>query len=67
MQQALWTRAAEWPTIGPRATHEIGAAARKQAPLIAPAHVIEPETPVENVLAFIRAVDKCGAYSVCRK
>jgi uroporphyrinogen decarboxylase len=30
--------------------------------LIGPAHVIEPETPVENVLAFIRAVDKYGAY-----
>ena len=32
--------------------------------LIAPAHVIEPETPVENVLAFVRAVDKYGAYTV---
>jgi uroporphyrinogen decarboxylase len=31
--------------------------------LVAPAHVIEPETPVENVLAFIRAVDKYGAYT----
>lgn len=31
--------------------------------LIAPAHVIEPETPVENVLAFIRAVDKYGVYA----
>lgn len=30
--------------------------------LIGPAHVIEPETPVENVLAFIRAVEKYGAY-----
>jgi len=30
--------------------------------LIAPAHVIEPETPVKNVLAFIQAVDKYGAY-----
>jgi len=30
--------------------------------LIAPAHVIEPETPVENVLAFIRAVDRYGEY-----
>ncbi len=30
--------------------------------LIGPAHVIEPETPVENVLAFIRAVEKYGYY-----
>lgn len=30
--------------------------------LIGPAHVIEPEAPVENVLAFVRAVDKYGAY-----
>jgi uroporphyrinogen decarboxylase len=30
--------------------------------LIAPAHVIEPETPVENILAFIRAVDRYGRY-----
>lgn len=30
--------------------------------LIGPAHVIEPETPVENVLAFIRAVEKYGVY-----
>jgi uroporphyrinogen decarboxylase len=32
--------------------------------LIGPAHVIEPETPVENVLAFIEAVDKYGTYHV---
>lgn len=32
--------------------------------LIAPAHVIEPETPVENVLAFIAAVDKYGSYQL---
>jgi uroporphyrinogen decarboxylase len=31
--------------------------------LIAPAHVIEPETPVGNVLAFVRAVDRYGAYA----
>ena len=30
--------------------------------LIGPAHVVEPETPVENVLAFVRAVDKYGVY-----
>jgi len=30
--------------------------------LISPAHVIEPETPVENVLAFIRAIDRYGTY-----
>jgi uroporphyrinogen decarboxylase len=30
--------------------------------LIAPAHVIEPETPVANILAFIHAVDRYGGY-----
>jgi hypothetical protein len=30
--------------------------------MLGPAHVIEPETPVENVLAFVRAVDKYGVY-----
>jgi uroporphyrinogen decarboxylase len=30
--------------------------------LIGPAHCIEPETPVANVMAFIRAVEKYGDY-----
>jgi len=28
--------------------------------MIAPSHVLEPEVPVENVLAFVDEVRKCG-------
>jgi uroporphyrinogen decarboxylase len=30
--------------------------------LIAPTHVVEPEVPWENIMAFIEAVDTCGVY-----
>ena len=30
--------------------------------LIAPTHVLEPEVPWENILAFFEAVDEFGRY-----
>ncbi|MHB0877250.1 MAG: uroporphyrinogen decarboxylase family protein [Anaerolineae bacterium] len=65
-----------WGTVGVQSTfphstpeemervvrHRIATVGRGGGLLIAPAHVIEPETPVENVLAFIAAVDKYGLY-----
>ena len=30
--------------------------------LIAPAHSVEPPTPIENIIAFLQAVDKFGTY-----
>jgi len=30
--------------------------------LIAPAHSVEPPTPIENIIAFFQAVDKFGTY-----
>ena len=65
-----------WGTVGVQSTFPFGTPAEMERVvreriatvgrggglLIAPAHVIEPETPVENVLAFIRAVDEYGAY-----
>jgi uroporphyrinogen decarboxylase len=31
--------------------------------IIAPAHVVEPEVPVENVFAFFEAVEEFGQYT----
>ena len=30
--------------------------------MIAPTHMVEPEVPWENVMAFVEAVRKCGSY-----
>jgi len=30
--------------------------------IIAPTHVLEPEVPIENIKAFLEAVDKYGHY-----
>ena len=30
--------------------------------IIAPTHVLEPEVPVENIKAFLEAVDEYGHY-----
>jgi uroporphyrinogen decarboxylase len=65
-----------WGTIGVQSTFPFGTPADMEEVvrerietvgqggglLIGPAHAIEPETPVENVLAFIRAVEKYGDY-----
>jgi len=32
--------------------------------IIAPAHNIQPQTPVENVMAFYEAVKKYGKYPI---
>lgn len=32
--------------------------------LIAPTHVVEPEVPWENIIAFMEAVEECGRYDV---
>ena len=69
-------RLAFWGTVGVQSTFPFGTPEEMERVvkerietmayggglLIGPAHVIEPETPVENVLAFIRAVDKYGVY-----
>ncbi len=41
----------------------IGEAGRGGGFLIAPAHVLEPDVPWENIEAFVEAVDRHGAYS----
>jgi len=69
-------RLAFWGTVGVQSTFPFGTPeevarvvkerietmAQGGGLMIGPAHVIEPETPVENVLAFIRAVDEYGVY-----
>jgi uroporphyrinogen decarboxylase len=32
--------------------------------LITPTHVVEPEVPWENIVAFMEAVEECGRYDV---
>jgi len=65
-----------WGTIGVQSTFPFGTpeemdrvvkerietVGRGGGLLIGPAHCIEPETPVENVFAFIKAVEKYGEY-----
>jgi uroporphyrinogen decarboxylase len=65
-----------WGTVGVQSTFPYGTTAEMECTvrerieimgrggglLIAPAHVIEPETPVDNILAFIHAVDRYGTY-----
>jgi uroporphyrinogen decarboxylase len=76
LKQLYGDRLAFWGTVGVQSTFPFGTPEEMERVvreriatvgqggglLIAPAHVIEPETPVENILAFIRAVDKYGAY-----
>lgn len=65
-----------WGTIGVQSTFPFGTPAQVSEVvlerirtigqggglMIGPSHVIEPETPVENVLAFVEAVRKHGWY-----
>jgi uroporphyrinogen decarboxylase len=76
VKQLYGQHLAFWGTVGVQSTFPYGTPAEMERVvkerieivgrggglLIAPAHVIEPETPVENILAFIHAVDRYGKY-----
>ena len=69
-------RLAFWGTIGTQTTMPFGTPEQVRAVvaerietvgkggglLLAPTHVLEPEVPWRNVIAFVQAVEELGAY-----
>jgi uroporphyrinogen decarboxylase len=77
LKQQHGHRLSFWGTVGDQSTLPYGTQAEVREEvcsrietvgfggglLISPAHVVEPEVPVENVLAFFEAVEEFGSYS----
>ena len=77
MKKQFGDRMAFWGGIGTQTTMPFGTAADVRQTvcdlirtvgdggglLVAPTHLVEPEVPWENILAFVEAVDTFGHYA----